>query len=76
MPERWRHVYLRWRRFPPTFRVFVNHERIGMVERTAPPVEGKRKWRATLDRDPLIEGFGRTRDAAVEDAIAQVGGLG
>lgn len=46
---------------------------IGRVVRNEPPHSG---WSAYLLRDPLIVGRGGTRDAAVEDALRQVGGLG
>lgn len=73
-----RYRYGRLRFFPPTYTVHQpTFERFAVVMRSGPPpVEGTRKWRALLDRDPLVEGYGRSRDAAVEDALRQVGGLG
>lgn len=60
---------MRGGKFPALYWVYARHTRIGVVMHTEPEHKGVKRWRAKLDRDPLVVGHGRTRDAAVNDAL-------
>lgn len=68
--------YSRFTRHEPAYQVKFREVAVGEVRLDTWSGGRRKRWFARLTTDPLIVGRGRTRDAAVDDAYSQVGGIG
>jgi hypothetical protein len=79
MPRPTKYWYWQISPYKPSYYVFLTlHDMAfrGMSFRIATVVRVGNTWRSMNETDFGVEGKGKTRDAAVDDLLEQIGGLG